>query len=216
MSERPESAPAEQFDFTKVMQQINSANPNMRFNRALVMWGGEIPFIIDEHEWISCTNKNNNKDKVTDIHIGAQPAPPETAKLYGWGVNNIDSEMAVRTSHEMAHAVQVARGFEQALVDILNGITRYVTNQQSAYISLYKIFTAYGKSVTGLSTEEIYKEQSIEANMEVPVIEDITELLGAYLLGDEYFYWRLNRIRGDFSDMEKLGILSLVSTIYTE
>ena len=213
MSERSEPVPVEEFDFHEILQQINSANPNSRLNQALAKWGGGVRYHTGDGTWESRTRKSDARDRVVEVHIGAEPMPSDTARLYNWGTNTIDSEIIVRQAHEIAHVLQVHKGLERALEDHLNGVGN-TTSEQTAYVSLYDALNAYGQSVTGLSTEKIYTKQSIEANMSVVALEDMTELLGAYLLGDEYFYWRLNRIRGDFSDMEKLGILSLVSSIY--
>lgn len=213
--EGPQQEPQpERFDFTKALLQFAQKDASLRFNRVnsdAVL--GETPVALHLHEktWESGTKKNKNRVAV-EMHIGLDRLPTEENGKFVWGTSSANDELLVKSAHELAHVYQNRRGLERALEDHLNCIPREMTSEQKAYVELYSILNALG-SATGLSTLDIYAQQSMEANMNVSALEDMTELLGAYLISGEYFSWRLDHLRTQLSDMEKLGAASLIARI---
>ena len=201
-----ESSP-ERFDFTEIQNKFLANDASLRFVRMNTPVEGEqpAPLHINENGWKSVTSTRTGAPVVV---LGRQQLPEEKDRLFQWGADTESAQLLVKAAHESAHVYQIQKGLDKALEDHLNNVPRELTREQVAYIDLYHFFNERG-SVTGLSSESIYALQSREANMNVHALEDITELLGAFTLGDEYFLWRLNRL-GMFSDEEKEEIMKRI------
>ena len=92
------------------------------------------------------------------ITIGAVPFRTESIEEFGWGVEGAKEQMLVKLSHETAHAFQSQTGYEQALVDFLNG-SNNIDEKFHPYIELYTFLNSKGVC-NGLADSEIYHIQS--------------------------------------------------------
>jgi hypothetical protein len=95
------------------------------------------------------------------------------------------------------------------------------------YHLLDSIKTGTGMPVTGLSSLSLYHNQttkheqnvvewghSSDSALDQQILEDITELMGAYALGEEYFNFRLNNMNID--EGQKSTVRDLVASILPE
>lgn len=144
----------------------------------------------DENTSISVTRRRPNMPADNMVTIGTQPWTEEAARRFGVGTNNPSEQIIIKLAHELAHAFQAEMGFEQALVDFLNGHND-IPEYTIPYIELYAILSGVG-TINGLTREPIYAEQSRETgDLKMETLEEITELISSYMISDEYFIFRL-------------------------
>ena len=147
--------------------------------------------------------------------FGLQSERKENMESFGWGVDKTKEQLLVKLAHETAHAFQNQSGHETALVNFLNG-SNNIDEKSRPYLELYALLNAKGVC-NGLADMNIYHKQSSTTGLlDVTTLEDITEFIGAYLISDEYFNFRLDGSRTPLSKDEKNKISTLVVQIVRE
>ncbi len=215
---RPEQAP--RFNFDKIYEKFKTHDGGLIFTKLLALFPN-VPIKNDDNNWHGTTRslltKETLQETPTEVVIGTQKVPEEIAKIFGWGVESADHEFAVKASHEMAHVYQMSAGFQHDLIRYKTDGANFKPSRKEfgnatySYIYLYGLLDTIklgtGKPVTGLATLPIYHSQTAEKEQNVvewghsseialdqQIMEDITELMGAYALGEDYFNFRLNNM----------------------
>src|SRR3989344_3886311 len=145
-----------------------------------------------------------------------------------------DERILVIKSHEYAHTVMDL--YEKNVVDLLNERIKKVPEWCASYVHLYTTLMEmcwtsdpldrYPESekseltLTGLASLEEYRhEERLDYELRkspqiTTIVEDMAELIGAYMLGDEYYKFRLRnnnfRLPKDVEDSIKDSIARIV------
>ncbi len=190
------------FDFSEIQRRYEQADPTMRLLQALVTLD-EITFTNDDSTWKSSTNVRELR-----VTIGTQKLPKDIASLFKWGTTTQEAENIVKLAHETSHVLQARKQFTNDWVRHTKKEKVAGGNASYAFIYLYDLLSenrrTKGKPVTGLPTLPVYHAQTEQirtrlehanedptTGIDVQILEDITELIAAYLLSDEYFAFRL-------------------------
>jgi len=210
------------FNFNKIFESFQNPSSGIIFHKLLNLFS-DVPFKNDDSTWHGVTNTlldpQTLKETVEGVVIGTQKLPREFEEVFGWGVEDKDHEYAVKAAHEIAHVYQKLVGFEEDLIrskkDGANfKPTRGLGEASYAYIYLYDMLSivkqSTGKAATGLASLPVYHTQTEtkvrkvvewghtpESALDQVILEDITELMGAYSLGKDYFDFRLNNMNID-------------------
>jgi hypothetical protein len=191
------------------LQQFLNNDPNLRLIKLASKLSGA-KLSVDEGTWVSKNSRTTN-----EITIGTQELPEAVKDRWQWGTKDVDEEMIVKTGHELAHQWLHERGFEGALTRWLDGDSN-IRAEHAPLIRLYALLTQTGRT-TGLSTEQIYSEQSRNTGkLDVAVLEDATQLIAAYLIGDEYFNFMLDHSVSGLSQAQQQEIATYVIQICNE
>lgn len=168
------------------LQRFAENDPTFRLNR-LAASLNFTEYFVDNNTPISLLSSRGGTNKIT---IGTQPYPASVVERYGMGTTNKDEQILIKLSHELAHAYQREKGYEQALLDYLNRAND-IPSFTVPYVELYLLLNGVGP-VNGLSREAIYAAQSrVSGQLKMETLEDMTELISAYIISDEYFMYRL-------------------------
>ncbi len=197
-----------------------------------------IPLKNDDSNWHGVTKTTIDtetlKEVVNEVVIGTKKVPPEIAKLFGWGVESADHEYAIKAAHEISHVYQISLDFKHDLIrSKIEGANfkpkhAELSNATYGYIYLYHLLdsikTGTGLPATGLSSLSLYHNKTIQNEQNVvewghssdsaldeQILEDITELMGAYALGEEYFNFRLNNMNIDAG--QKSTVRDLIASV---
>lgn len=148
----------------------------------------------------------------SQISLGAMPFRRENVDNFGWGVDSAKEQLLVKLAHESAHVFQNQAGYEQALVSFLNG-SNDIDEKFHPYLELYAFLNTKGVC-NGLADMNVYHRQSRDTGLlSMNTLEDITEFIGAYLISDDYFNFRLEGSKVSLSDEDKKKIAMLVIQI---
>lgn len=174
-------------------------NPALRLNRlAESLHRTEVSF--NDSSSVSVTHRRH--DGSSTVTIGTQPYSDELVRRWNMGTATPEEQKFVKVAHELGHAFQFEKGYEKSLVDFLNGDNN-ISDDMIPYIELYGILSQLGP-VNALSVEPIYKAQSKNTgSLKMEILEDITELISAYIISDEYFLDRLEKSLTNLSDEKK-------------
>lgn len=169
------------------LQRFLDKDPNFKVNKlAAILEHTDVDY--DPDTWVSVTRRGS--DDKSSIVVGLQPWPEELVERWSVGSTNTNEQILFRLAHELSHAYQKERGYEAALVKFLDG-DNDIPEQHIPYVELYVLLSGIG-TVNGLTTAAIYEQQSrTTGNLKMETLEDITELIAAYLISDEYFLYRL-------------------------
>jgi len=175
------------------------------------------------------------KDEDTFVMvIGTKKGPPAIERKIRSGALNEDERILVIKSHEYAHTVMDL--YEKNVVDLLNERIKKVPEWCASYVHLYTTLMEmcwtsdpldrYPESekseltLTGLASLEEYRhEERLDYELRkspqiTTIVEDMAELIGAYMLGDEYYKFRLRnnnfRLPKDVEDSIKDSIARIV------
>ncbi|MFA7252849.1 MAG: hypothetical protein WC027_03245 [Candidatus Paceibacterota bacterium] len=180
------------------LRLFSEGDPTLRLNR-LIQKLHKTEVFFDENSSASVTHRENN---LNTVRIGAQPYSDELVKRWNMGTVSPEEQRFVKLAHELAHAFQTEKGYEKSLVDFLNGENN-IPDSMIPYIELYALLSGIGP-VNPLSVESIYKEQSKRSgHLKMETLEDITELISAYIISDDYFLARLENSMMTLSDEQK-------------
>lgn len=158
--------------------------------------------------WISSTTRNDRGETV--VKIGEQAIPRDVAEEWKWGADTKEQQYIVKFSHEYAHVIQ--EEFDAQLLRWLDGADN-VPDEYIPYIQLYAALSNIG-GLNGLSQMNVYHEQSrTTGNLSVPVYEDMAETIGSYLLGDEYFLYRIANGRVALTEQQKEEVATHVVSV---
>jgi len=162
-------------------------DPTLRLNR-LAQSLNFTKYSLDDNTPNSVVRRREGKNIIT---IGTQTHSSGVVERYGMGTTDKNEQILIKLSHELAHAYQNEKGYEKALLDYLNRIGD-VPTFAIPYIELYLLLNGVGP-VNDLSQEAIYAAQSkLSGDLKMEALEDMTELISAYIISDEYFLYRLN------------------------
>jgi hypothetical protein len=197
---------------------FGTGNPSMRLNKLVSLLGITQIENVDETTWESKTSGPQRVGQAgeAEVSIGGRPVPEGVAERWGWSSNE-DEQMVLKIAHEFAHKFQHDRGHEQALVRALSsGNIADADEVFTPYISLYLALEGSG-SVTGLGADAFYKEQSSNTgNLKVEVLEDMTELIAAYLISDEYLFHKLTTSPANINQAQAEQIAVLITEVCKE
>jgi hypothetical protein len=210
-----ESIPRRLFSgLSQIMDQVLASEESkntLRVGRALTRINSSL--VVNEGSTDSSTKRQ--EDGTSQITLGAMPFRRESIDGFGWGTDNAQEQLLIKLAHESAHVFQNQAGYEQALVDFLNG-SNDIPEKFHPYLELYTFLNTKG-ACNGLANMGIYHRQSRETGLlSMVTLEDMTEFIGAYLISDEYFNFRLDGSRVSLSDEDKQKIASLVIQIVGE
>ncbi|MDB5244778.1 MAG: hypothetical protein JWN18_648 [Parcubacteria group bacterium] len=176
-------------------------------NKIQELTRGQVNIESNSASWVSSAR---SLEKATQITIGEQKIPENIARQFGWGANSAEQEYAVKVAHEYAHVLQ--KTFDQHLLQWLDGADD-IPEDAIPYLQLYAALATIS-GLFGLSQLDIYHEQSrATGNLSVPVYEDMAETLSSYLLGDEYFLYRLQHARKQITEDQLKEIAEYVIQI---
>lgn len=210
MSENPEQYHPSTLEIP--LQQFLENDPTLRLNRVALMLNST-QVSLNESSWVSSNRREEGGENV--ISIGTKELPEEVATRWGVGTGDKTEQLLVKLSHELAHSFQLERGFEGTLVRFLNGDNN-ISKDHLPYVELYAILSGIGP-INGLTTEPIYAEQSVQTgNLKMETLEDITELISAYMISDEYFTSRLENSISSLSGEQKEQIAIKVIEVCRE
>lgn len=210
MNERQEGAP-KFYDFSVELRKFTTNDLSMRLNK-LTQSDGRSPVIAEavRGTWESGAMRTDDRLSITALKVGLDENPEHEKQLFAWGTRSQNDEILIKTAHEVAHAYQVDERIEQGIVDFLNNKNEGFTDKQMAAIECYAMLSGTGR-LSGLSTLGIYEAQSAHAgDLKIEILEDMTELLGAYLISDEYFSWRLSNTRIPLGEEHQAKIASYI------
>lgn len=194
----------------KVFADEESLN-TLRVGRIL----SRVQGVLSVNNESATSSTKRNEDGTAEIHIGLQPFSSERVSAFGWGVEGEKEQLLIKLAHESAHTLQNQVGYEQALVDFLNG-SNEIEERFHPYIELYTLLNTLGIS-NGLANDDVYHSQNSSAGrLSVTTLEDMTEFIGAYLISDEYFNFRLDGANTQLSASDKTKIAHLVIQIVGE
>lgn len=207
-----ESAPKREFSgLSQIMDQVlanEELRNSLRVGKVLSIVSGTLT--IDDAATESRTRRLENG--TAEISLGAMPFGRESVDAFGWGAYSAKEQLLVKLAHESAHAFQSQDGYEQALVDFLNG-SNYIDDKFHPYIELYAFLNSKGVC-NGLADMDVYHSQSRDTGLlSVNTLEDMTEFIGAYLISDEYFNFRLDGSKINLTEEDKKKIATLVVQI---
>ncbi len=194
------------------LKKFMSGDPTLRLNKLVDSLQGAV-VTTNENTWVSSTRRNeHDKNKIS---IGTAQLPHEVAKRWGVETDDVNEQILTKFAHELAHQFQIEKGFENALVRWLvdSEGKEVIASEHIPYIELYAFIAQNGR-ITGLSSEPIYAEQSKNTGeLKVEILEDITELISAYLISDEYFNYMLSISRKSLTHEETEFICTKVIEI---
>lgn len=202
------------FDFSQTRIMFTDADPSLRLNQLSLQLEG-VKIELDDTTWVSRTIRGEEGQKVV---IGAQKLPLEIQEKFAWGVDTKENEIVMKAAHELSHVFQKTKRLEEQLMVFLSG-SNTIKEEAIPYIELYATLAETG-SITGLADMSIYHDQTQAERervttgiaLDVRILEDITELIAAYSIGDEYFNFRLEKI--NTTDDSKKVIARCVVTIF--
>jgi hypothetical protein len=195
-------------DFEGVLQSF--ADGELRINKIQEISQGKVVRIeTNPDTWISVTHRND--DGTYNMTIGEQKLPANIERQWKWGTKTAEGQFVVKTSHEYAHVVQNA--YDEILLKWLDNRIDKVPEWSEVYLRLYSALSETGP-VNGLAAMGFYHERSV-GNLHAPTHEDIAELIGAYMIGDEYFDFRIKNANVLLSDDTQKEIKVLVESIVT-
>jgi len=193
------------------LERFVQKDQTMRLYRALSVLNADIDF--DESTSVSvCRRRPGQKDKIT---IGTKLVPKEVSVKWNMGTHDEMEQVIIKLSHELAHVFQKQMGYEQALVDFLNG-SNDIPEYTKKYIQLYGTILETG-AINPLTLEQIYREQNKGAGlMRHEILEDITELISAYFVSDEYFLYRLDKSVSGLTHEQKSEVAKIIVELCAE
>ena len=155
----------------------------------------------------ACDNNNGTHD----ILIGEKMVPADIQRRLKWGARTIEGQFLVKVSHEYAHIIQPM--FDRELVPWLDKTSNEIPDWCEPYARLYAGLTETGP-LTGLANEPYYHGRGrYTENLRSPTYEDMAELIGAYMISEEYLAFRLKHIYVELPQDILDGFHSLIRKI---
>lgn len=207
-----ESAPRRLFSgLSSIMDQVllnKESRSSLRVGKVLSVVNGAL--VVNEASPESSTKRN--EDGSSQISLGAMPFRRENVNSFGWGVDSAKEQLLIKLAHESAHVFQNQAGYEQALVNFLNG-SNDIDKKFHPYLELYTFLNTKGVC-NGLANMDVYHRQNRDIGLlSMNTLEDMTEFIGAYLISDDYFNFRLESSKVSLSEEDKQKIAILVIQI---
>ncbi len=191
--------------FTQILEQFVSNR--LDINKVQELTRNRVSLDSDPSTWISSAR---TVEEGTHIRIGEQKVPESIAQQFRWGAETVEHEYVVKVAHEYAHVVQET--FDQHLLRWLDGSSD-IPEDALPYIQLYASLATIG-GLHGLSQMDVYHEQSrTTGNLNVSVYEDMAETIGSYLLGNEYFLYRIQNVQGQITQEQAKELVEHVVAV---
>lgn len=207
MAERVESGGTPEIfsGFPEVLQQFVAGQ--LPLNRIQESTRVRVSVESDASTWVSSTRREGEKIR---LRIGEQKIPGPIAKQFRWGARTVEEQYAVKVAHEYAHVLQ--EKFDSHLLRWLDGADD-IPEDAIPYIQLYATLSSIG-GLHGLSQMDVYHQQSrTTGNLSVPVYEDMAETIASYLLGNEYFLYRLANTHGSLTQEQAEELVDHVTKV---
>ena len=199
---------------SQLMDQVllnEESRDSLRIGRILSTTNGTL--VVNEASAGSSVKRLEDGSSI--ISLGELPFRRESVDSFGWGVDSANEQLLIKLSHEIAHVFQSKSGYEQALVNFLNG-SNDIDEKFHPYLELYAFLNTKGVC-NGLADMDVYHQQSRDTGLlSMNTLEDMTEFIGAYLISDDYFTFRLEGSKLPLSGEEKNKISTLVIQIIGE
>lgn len=145
---------------------------------------------LNESSWASSARRGD----AAVLKIGLEAVPVETVKRWGWGVVEAADQVHIKASHEYAHFIQDF--FDKDLARFLDNKINEVQEHSHSYLEFYTFLIQTGR-ISGLPEEAIYRQQTETLRqqgslLDMQTYEDMAELVGAWMLGEAYYNFRLD------------------------
>ncbi|MBY0310107.1 hypothetical protein K2Q16_03110 [Patescibacteria group bacterium] len=176
--------------------EFGTNNPSFRLNKvaaAILGDGDRIKLKPDDTTWVGKYSRTPTTQHERTITYGTGGVPETVAQRWGIAEASPKEQLVFKFAHELAHAFLEQSGYERTLLQWLDG--HLVPQNQIPIIHLYLALEKVGR-VSGLSTMDVYRRQSEQVEsgrLNVAILEDITELVAAYFLGDEYYMQKIDQ-----------------------
>lgn len=171
----------------------------------------EIHFTVEPSSWIGIARRTDRS-----ISLGLDAIPLDTVRRWGWGVESAADQVHVKASHEYAHFIQDF--FDRDLTKFLDRKFEEVREQSHAYLQLYTVLSEIGR-ISGLPEEKIYERQNQEisargGHLDMRIYEDMAEMIGAWMLGDDYYNFRLDHSVTPLTHEQKEDLTKLIWKVF--
>lgn len=201
------------FSFAEITEAFGNKDMSLRLNK-ITETLLPVEIVMDKNTRVSGRRRGGS------ITIGIAKNPKDIETAFRWGTFIKEEERVVKISHEISHRLQEVKGLEESLVNFLSG-RNDIPESSHTYIELYTLLSGLGL-VTGLAHLNTYHEQNelerqrvtVGASLDIRTLEDITEFLAAYSLGDEYFNFRLGSTKRVLNQEEQENISRLVVAVF--
>lgn len=173
----------------------------------------DLAVVTNSNSWVSSARRGDR----SVLKIGTESVPAETVKRWGWGAYEAENQIYIKASHEYAHYIQDF--FDKDLANFLDNEMDQVREKQSRqYLELYTFLVATGR-ISGLPEEEIYQRQTEDLKnrgslLDMRTYEDMAEVIGAWMLGEEYYNFRLDNSKTPLSVEKKNRLTVLIGNIF--
>ena len=212
----------ERMNSKRILQEgvfnFGTRNSGMRLNKLMTKLGISEIKDIDGSTWESKTNgpQRAGGEGEAEVTIGGKPLPTDVAERWDWSTEE-NEQLILKIAHEIAHKFQHDRGYEAALVRSLSNEAIADTDKDfTPYIMLYLTLENSG-SITGLGADPFYKAQSESTGkLKVEVLEDMNELIAAYLIGNGYLLYKVQTSVSAINQAQAEQIVVLVSEVCKE
>lgn len=186
-------------------------NKKLLINHAQEILGDSVEVNLDENDWVSVANTSERT-----ITIGLQQIPQEVVTRWGWGVFSEGDQRFIKASHEHAHFIQ--HFFDRDLVKFLDNKFQDVREFSAVYLKLYAHLGKIGR-ISGLPDEQVYKDQTKKLKdrgsiLDMSTYEDFAEMIGAWMLGANYFNFRLDNSKTLISREDRKELWDLLNELF--
>lgn len=162
--------------------------------------------------WVSSAKRGD----AAVLNIGLGAVPSDTVKRWGWGVTEAADQVHIKASHEYAHFIQDF--FDKDLARFLDNKINDVQEHSHSYLELYAFLTQTGR-ISGLPEETIYKQQTETLKqqgslLDMQTYEDMAEVIGAWMLGEVYYNFRLNNSKTPLTSEQRSRLTEMIEKVF--
>ncbi len=200
------------FDEVALEQMFRDyGDKKLPLNLAQEVLGG-IGVVENESSWVSSARRGDR----AVLSIGLEVVPIETVNRWGWGVVEAADQVHVKVSHEYAHFIQDF--FDRDLAHFLDNKLNEIREYSHSYLELYAFLAQTGR-MSGLSDELIYREQTEAMKrqgslLDMQTYEDMAELIGAWMLGEVYYNFRLDHSKTSLTSEQRSRLAELIERVF--
>jgi hypothetical protein len=166
----------------------------------------------DANSWVSSARRGDE----AVLKIGLEAVPAETVRRWGWGVAEASDQVHIKSSHEYAHFIQDF--FDKDLARFLDNKIDEVQEHSHSYLELYAFLTQTGR-ISGLPEETVYKQQTETLKqqgslLDMQTYEDMAEVIGAWMLGEVYYNFRLNNSKTPLTSEQRSRLTEMIEKVF--
>lgn len=192
------------------LKKFEARDPEFRLFKVLDLLKNTV-IEFDETKSMSIFRRSVTPHKII---IGTLPYDQSIVEQWNMGTKTDTEQIMIKLSHELAHAYQDERGYEQALIDYCNGANEF-DKDLFPFVELYLMLESIGV-INPLVEDSIYEQPDFNTIFNMRVFEDVTELMSAYLISDEYFLYRLGLSKSTLDDEQRTFICRKVIEVFKE